>query len=71
MEGIDALSAKAPPPSLIALLNPQWRDVDDALDAASKADGVFGSLASFLGGKGSAFRRLKELGYVPTCTLEG
>ncbi len=56
---------------LIALLNPQWRNVDDALDSASKSGGILGAFASFLGGKGSVLRRLDELGYVPTYTLEG
>ncbi|KAL7471208.1 hypothetical protein ACHAXS_011504 [Conticribra weissflogii] len=56
---------------LIALLNPQWRNVDDALDVASKSDSPFGKLASFLGGKGSSLRRLDALGYRSTYTLEG
>mmetsp|Transcript_11215 Transcript_11215/g.24729 ORF Transcript_11215/g.24729 Transcript_11215/m.24729 type:complete len:376 (+) Transcript_11215:113-1240(+) len=56
---------------LIALLNPQWRNVDDALDSASKSDSVFGAFASFLGGKGSSLRKLEELGYRSTYTLEG
>ena len=57
--------------SLIALVNPQWRNVDDALDSASKNDNVFGAFASFLGGKGSALRRLDSLGFTNTYTLEG
>eukprot|EP01082_Thalassiosira_pseudonana_P002105 g2013.t1 g2013 contig11:531159-532360(+) len=56
---------------LIALLNPQWRNVDDALDSASKSESVFGAFASFLGGKGSSLRKLEELGYRSTYTLEG
>ncbi|KAL7532262.1 hypothetical protein ACHAXR_004526 [Thalassiosira sp. AJA248-18] len=70
IEYIDDLSSKSETP-LIALLNPQWRNVDDALDSASKNDGVFGAFASFLGGKGSVLRRLDELKYRPTFTLEG
>ena len=69
-DSIDELSTKSGS-SLIALLNPQWRNVDDALDSASKSDGVFGAFASFLGGKGSVLRRLDELQYTPTYTLEG
>ena len=65
-----AASSSSPPP-LIALLNPQWRNVDDALDSASKSGGVLGAFASFLGGKGSVLRRLETLGYRPTYTLEG
>ena len=56
---------------LIALLNPQWRNVDDALDVASKSNNIFGQFASFLGGKGSSLRRLEALGYRSTYTLEG
>lgn len=56
---------------LIALINPQWRDVDDALDSASKNDNAFGAFASFLGGKGSSLKRLDALGYQTTYTLEG
>lgn len=56
---------------LIALINPQWRNVDDALDSASKNDNVFGAFASFLGGKGNSLRRLDSLGYQNTYTLEG
>jgi hypothetical protein len=64
-------SASSEPSPLIALLNPQWRNVDDALDSASKSDNVFGAFASFLGGKGSALRKLESLGYKSTFTLEG
>lgn len=56
---------------LVVLLNPQWRQVDDALDAQSKSGGFLGNLASFLGGKGSTLQRLKEAGFTPTYTLEG
>ena len=57
--------------SLIALLNPQWRNVDDALDVASKENNLFGQFASFLGGKGSSLRRLDELEFRSSFTLEG
>jgi hypothetical protein len=78
VDAIDRLSSKTVASSisatsqpLIALLNPQWRNVDDALDSASKSGGIVGAFASFLGGKGSVLRRLDELGYRPTYTLEG
>jgi len=75
IEVVSDLSSKTPasdPSSpLIALVNPQWRNVDDALDSASKSDSVFGAFASFLGGKGSVLRQLDELGYRPSYTLEG
>jgi len=70
-DSVDELSTTTKSKALIALLNPQWRNVDDALDSASKSDGVFGAFASFLGGKGSVLRRLDELEYTPTFTLEG
>ncbi len=71
VEVIEKLSSRTKSSSLIALLNPQWRNVDDALDSASKSDGIFGAVASFLGGKGSVLRRIEELNYSPTYTLEG
>jgi len=56
---------------LVALLNPQWRVVDDALDSASRDSGLMGNLASFLGGKGDSLKRLEGLGYQSVYTLEG
>ncbi|KAG7337979.1 DUF1995 domain containing protein [Nitzschia inconspicua] len=56
---------------LVALLNPQWRIVDDALDKASRSEGAFGKFASFLGGKGGSLRRLEELGFETVFVLEG
>ena len=57
---------------LVCLINPQWRITDDALDSASRQDGVFGSIASFLGGKGSSLKKLEqELGFENTYILEG
>jgi hypothetical protein len=56
---------------LVALLNPQWRITDDALDTASRSEGLFGNLASFLGGKGGSLRRLDELGFDNAYILEG
>eukprot|EP00584_Thalassiosira_punctigera_P015573 CAMPEP_0172549504 /NCGR_PEP_ID=MMETSP1067-20121228/18567_1 /TAXON_ID=265564 ORGANISM="Thalassiosira punctigera, Strain Tpunct2005C2" /NCGR_SAMPLE_ID=MMETSP1067 /ASSEMBLY_ACC=CAM_ASM_000444 /LENGTH=371 /DNA_ID=CAMNT_0013336895 /DNA_START=38 /DNA_END=1153 /DNA_ORIENTATION=- len=69
-DAVVGLTSKTESP-LIALFNPQWRDVDDALDSASKSGGVLGAFASFLGGKGGVLSRLDELGYRPTFTLEG
>lgn len=56
---------------LVMLVNPQWRNIDDALDTASKSGGIFGSFASFLGGKGNVLNRLDELGYENTFCIEG
>jgi len=56
---------------LVLLVNPQWRFVDDALDAASKGEGFLGSVASFLGGKGNSLKRLDNLGFDYVFVLEG
>lgn len=70
IEAIESISGQAGN-RLVALLNPQWRIADDALDSASRSEGVLGNLASFLGGKGNSLRRLEALGFEPTLTLEG
>lgn len=67
---IESLSQQAGS-RLVALLNPQWRIVDDALDKASRGEGALGKLASFLGGKGNSLRRLEELGFELVFVLEG
>jgi hypothetical protein len=52
IDAIESISSQAGS-RLVALVNPQWRITDDALDTASREEGtVFGNLASFLGGKG-------------------
>jgi Domain of unknown function (DUF1995) len=56
---------------LVALVNPQWRTADDALDAASRQDSFLGTLASFLGGKGNSLKTLEDLGYEPIYSYEG
>jgi|Transcript_1649 hypothetical protein len=72
-ETVDAVEtiSKQAGDRLVMLLNPQWRNVDDALDTASKQSGVFGSFASFLGGKGNSLRRLEEMGFDNVYTIEG
>lgn len=70
MSSVEKISAQAGK-RLVMLLNPQWRNVDDALDSASMRTGVIGNFASFLGGKGGSLRRLDELGYESVFTLEG
>lgn len=71
IESIESISKQAGDNRLVALLNPQWRTVDDALDTASRQDTLFGTFASFLGGKGNSLRRLDELGFTNVYTLEG
>jgi len=56
---------------LVMLVNPQWRNIDDALDTASRNGGIFGSVASFLGGKGGVLTKLDNLGYETTYCIEG
>jgi Domain of unknown function (DUF1995) len=58
-------------PTTIMLLNPQWRQVNDALDTASAGNGLFSGLANFLGGKGGTLKNLNDAGYQPIYTLEG
>jgi hypothetical protein len=70
IDSIERISAQAGK-RLVCILNPQWRNVDDALDAASKEAGFLGSLATFLGGKGNALKRLDDLGYQNVFTVEG
>lgn len=58
---------------LVLLVNPQWRNIDDALDSASKnTNNLFGKLASFIGGKGGVLNKLDELGFANNVyTIEG
>lgn len=56
---------------LVLLMNPQWRLTDDVFDKASKDGGFFGSVASFLGGKGGTLKLLDEMGFTPVYTFEG
>jgi len=56
---------------LVTLVNPQWRDVDDALDSYSRQDGLFGTLASMLGGKGGSLKRLDDAGFRYVFVIEG
>ena len=70
VDAIESISNQAGD-RLVALLNPQWRIIDDALDQASRSETPFGKFASFLGGKGNSLRRLEELGYENVFILEG
>lgn len=70
VRGIETISKQAGG-RLVALMNPQWRITDDALDKASRSEGPLGSLASFLGGKGGSLRKLEELGFKNIFIMEG
>lgn len=71
VNSIESISRAAGRDRLVVIMNPQWRITDDALDSASRSEGIFGSLASFLGGKGGSIRRLEELGFDSTYIIEG
>jgi Domain of unknown function (DUF1995) len=64
---------KNDPEQIIILLNPQWRQVNDALDTASSSNSnpFLSSFASFLGGKGNTLKQIADVGYRPVYTLEG
>ena len=70
VDAIEAISNQAGS-RLVALLNPQWRIIDDALDSVSRSEGAFGMFASFLGGKGNSLRRLEDMGFENIFILEG
>lgn len=71
IDGIESICAQAGKDRLVLLLNPQWRNIDDALDTASKQGGFLGSVASFLGGKGNSLKKLEELGFDSVFSIEG
>ena len=72
-EYVNAALQQSRKDQLLVLLNPQWRQVNDALDEASTSNTnpFLSSFASFLGGKGNTLKRIKEAGYVPVYTFEG
>jgi len=70
VDAIESISNQAGD-RLVVMVNPQWRNVDDALDSASKSEGVFGSIASFLGGKGNSLQRLDNAGFQDVYMVEG
>ena len=71
IDEIEKMTANTADDDIVALINPQWRLVDDALDTASQNDGFWGGVANFLGGKGGALKRLKAAGFTPVYTFEG
>jgi hypothetical protein len=46
----------------VLLINPQWKERDDPLDALSRRQGLLGSLGNFLGGKAATEAKLLEQG---------
>jgi len=53
----------------VLMVNPQWREGDDPLDALSRQGGVVGAIGCFLGGKAATERKIAELGFEPIYTL--
>merc|ERR1719382_1381596 len=68
MDQIRQLSADAGSRPLL-LVNPQWKERDDPLDALSRRGGLLGALGNVLGGKAAMEAELDELGYVSVYTL--
>lgn len=71
VDSIESISDQAGQSRLVLLLNPQWRNIDDALDTVSKQGGFMGNVASFLGGKGNSLKRLDNMGFESVYTIEG
>lgn len=53
----------------VLLVNPQWKERDDPLDALSRKGGLLGSLGNFLGGKAGTEETLSGLGFRDVYTL--
>lgn len=68
LKQIDAACASAGSRPVL-LVNPQWKERDDPLDALSRKGGLLGSLGNFLGGKAATEERLASLGFLDVYTL--
>lgn len=53
----------------VMLVNPQWKERDDPLDALSRKGGLLGALGNFMGGKAAMEAELVELGFIEVYTL--
>ena len=53
----------------VLLVNPQWKERDDPLDALSRKEGLAGMLGNFLGGKASTEAELARLDFRDVYTL--
>merc|ERR1719453_2241840 len=62
MATIRKLSADAGARPLL-LVNPQWKERDDPLDALSRKGGFLGALGNFMGGKAAMEEELQTLGF--------
>ena len=54
---------------LLMLVNPQWKERDDPLDALSRKGGLMGALGNFMGGKQALEEALNSEGFVDTYVL--
>mmetsp|Transcript_123259 Transcript_123259/g.195465 ORF Transcript_123259/g.195465 Transcript_123259/m.195465 type:complete len:249 (+) Transcript_123259:1-747(+) len=57
-------------PRTVVIVNPQWKDDDDAIDFLSTKGGPFAAIGSFLGGKGSMLQELADMKFVDVYNLE-
>ena len=53
----------------VLLVNPQWKERDDPLDALSRKGGLLGSLGNFMGGKAGTEASLAKMGFTEAYTL--
>jgi hypothetical protein len=51
-------------------VNPQFRDTEDTLDFIASKAGFLGQLGGFLGGKADFTKRMKDLGFRETFSLQ-
>ena len=54
---------------LMMLVNPQWKERDDPLDALSRKGGLLGALGNFMGGKAALEAELEEAKFVNVYVL--
>ena len=66
---IKKLSTDCGPKRMLMLVNPQWKERDDPLDALSRKEGLAGMLGNFLGGKASTEAELARLDFRDVYTL--
>jgi len=53
----------------LLLVNPQWKERDDPLDALSRKEGLLGMMGNFMGGKAAMEAELNEMGFTDVYTL--
>ena len=53
----------------LMLVNPQWKERDDPLDALSRKGGLLGMMGNFMGGKAALEAELETIGFTDVYTL--